>query len=449
MDASARRNDVNEQTQIPRSSPGGETSAAEVNRISAVPADVTSAAAGPVWGQPLPGGSSATPAVANFGPNTSERLVVVRTPDSRLFWTMGSFTNTWETFSYKGWNEIPGNGRSPYAPAASLLGEHVYVAVVGSGGNGVWFQKINLNTWAWDPGWSVAPGGGNFIAAPTLATLYEKNLMVYAPTASGELKQATWRPDSGWVSTWWTTPGIRTHVAAAAAESGFALHVFARGDDRRIYTMSISAFHGTGWSEVPGGGRTDHAPAVGGTPNPQNTQRLVLAVRGTGDGIFYQAHKDGTWNPAWNLLPQPGGTPHAPAVGNYGDFPVMYVTGHDRAVYAQHLQYRAPDARFLEAAISPQPSGWRRIPLSLPTTPAPQPNPPQPTPPPPPPVEQRFVFCYSNRSEIPRTYHDTERWATNVNLANNALYNDLVAAGWKPWDISIMNGTCKQNGVVT
>lgn len=297
---------------------------------------VTTAALAPAL-QPLPaGGAAAAPAVTQYG-NTALDFVVVRTGDNRLFWNSGAFRTNPSTGAVyphwdAGWMEIPGSGRGRYAPAVTVLNDRIYVAVVGSDGGSVWTQSYrwtgtdSIGDHRWEAGWNRLPDSGQFSAGPAIAS-HAGGLMVLIPDASREIRWQFWHAASGWSGSWERTVpgGFRTDVAVGAASASqvvnaaggldHLLYVVARGGDGRIYYNSgVLGFWGDTWREIPGGGRTNHAPAVASTaPTATTNGNLVVMVRGTDDGIAYQMTKgeSQTWSARWTSCPT-GAAPRTP-----------------------------------------------------------------------------------------------------------------------------------------
>jgi hypothetical protein len=81
---------------------------------------------------------------------------------------------------------------------------------------------------------------------------------------------------AGWTG-WSEVPGGgRTSEELATTSFKSTLYLFARGTDQKIYVNT-----GTSWSEVPGGGRTDEGLAATSFKNT-----LFLFATGTDDKIY-------------------------------------------------------------------------------------------------------------------------------------------------------------------
>ncbi len=142
--------------------------------------------------------------------------------------------------SWSGWSEVPGNGTTDVALAAT---KQSFCESTGAGlllfAKGIQDQRIYVNgindasrNWT---GWSEVAGGGT------------------------------------------------TDVALAATEYQQKLFLFAKGiNDRREYVNTFDGNSWTGWSEVPGGGTTDAALAV-----TVYQQKLFLFAKGINDRREY------------------------------------------------------------------------------------------------------------------------------------------------------------------
>lgn len=328
-----------------------------------------------VVGPSLPSGSWSAPAVVRLCWNCGDDLVVARASNGRLFYGLGAFgvSAADENFTRHGWLEIPGNGVTPYAPSVARIGDYIYVGVVGGGGSGLWLQRLNWKTWTWNSGWSPVPGGGVFSNGPAIAGYLDQALWVSAPGGDRRVYSQYWDGVS-WTGTWRVEGSLRTNVAIAATEHQYSMHLFARGDDRRIYHRVALVPFGTPteWQEIPGGGMTDDSPAAAANvPGSSAFERLVVAVRGLNGGIAYQKLQNSTWNPGWNWLPQPGWSLYGPALWSAGDYVKAFTTSGDHAVYVQHLKHNWQDGQTLIYSDPSGLPGWLRVPRSLPTTPVP------------------------------------------------------------------------------
>lgn len=410
----------------------------------------------------LPVQADSAPAVATIG--GSENLIVVRTKDNRIFYRI------WKEFGFfpgedtVGWREVPGGGRTPFAPAAARSSNgKVYVAVVGEAGQGMWVQSFDRVTKAWSGSWSLL--GGNFSAGPELAADGgAANLTFLAPGLDGRIYFRLWHANVGYDASWRVIPTLTTSREVAARWitvsnpwNPYELVVVARGNDARIYTTKglgtlNGSFQWDAWSQIPGGGLTDHGPAMEEFPTGQGYDGVTVMVRGTANGIFYQTMLQGVWNAIWRGLDDVGKTSFSPAIFLNGT-PTVYITGPDRAVYQQKVSvaYHPPGAPidwrvWFPWELDP---GWHPVKGSLVKPPATNPTPPPP-PPPPTSTHQYFLYCashYTGTGESGTHYfHNVYAWARTLGEAAPAAV--AWAENHQPSGTtfsSVIGGSCSAN----
>lgn len=139
-----------------------------------------------------------------------------------------------------GWTEVPGNGRTDTSPAAALADtNYMFVVARGINDHQLYLQQGSPYGAACQPG--------------------------------------------GWVG--WVSLGLQTNFAAAVASSGSTTSVVATSPDGRIlYDWWGLGEGGHGWVELPGGGRTDAAPAAALVGSDHRS--LFVVVKGL-DGQLY------------------------------------------------------------------------------------------------------------------------------------------------------------------
>ncbi|MEU4394060.1 hypothetical protein [Kribbella sp. NPDC023855] len=112
----------------------------------------------------LPAQPDSAPAVTQLGSGSST-FAVVRTSDSRLFYNTGNWTAAWNNGGWNEWKELPGGGRTPFAPAVAKLNGKIYVVVAGQGGKSMFTQAYSTSGYgSWEGTWHEIPGGGTFTA---------------------------------------------------------------------------------------------------------------------------------------------------------------------------------------------------------------------------------------------------------------------------------------------
>jgi hypothetical protein len=215
-------------------------------------------------------------------------LVLIRNPDGSIR-SNNHTEGMLNPFRWSGWREVPGGGRTPSAPAAaspetgSGLGA---LLVVRGTDDGIHFNGLSGGGWV---GWDSVPGGGRTPSTPALVCI-EHDL----PFQSDER------------------------------------HLCVRGTDDGLHHNRFDGSEWSGWSAVPGGGRTIDAPAA-----VEFEGDLYLFVRGIGDGLHFNRF-DGSWS-GWSEVPGGGRTPSAPAVTVFEGDLYLFVRGTDDGLHFNRL----------------------------------------------------------------------------------------------------------------
>ncbi len=214
--------------------------------------------------------------VAVFTPIKYSYLVVRGENDQILY---RSFDGT----SWGDWITLPGS--TPRAPAAAIFQNRLYIVVIGSLNNAIFWCSMNLTTseisgWYWMPGLSDSPPA--LAASPDRLYLVVRGLddKIYYENYDG----STW---SGWE----VLPGSTSQGPAAAVFQG-RLHivVVGTGGYNMLYwgSLNLTTPETFVWNWMPG--TSDSPPALAASPD-----RLYLTVRGTDDKIYYQSYDGSTW----------------------------------------------------------------------------------------------------------------------------------------------------------
>ncbi|RNH98166.1 hypothetical protein EEZ25_27385 [Micromonospora aurantiaca] len=328
------------------------------------------ASAGP--GDPPPAAlpSKATDvAAAPICKNCAGDVVVVRTQDNRLFWNEVDVNNGNDVHASRfGWQEIPGAGRSPYAPAITTRADGgVSVAVTGTDGR-VYTQYMD-DDYKWQPNWLEVPGGGRLSEAPAIANGVADSVTVVGVGLDHRLYYHQYR--HGWDPRGWRSmPGDFTTSKAPAVDvvGSFSprLVVAARGDDTQIYTAESFEMMASGtWGSTTGASAslntqmkklpgplmvTFHAPGL----NLGVAGGAVYARDLTGDIVFQTLLPNGTWNAKWQDVPGNGKTNRAPA----SSLSQVYVVGASgNSLYVEQFSGGAQ--------IPNQPNHWNLVPGSV------------------------------------------------------------------------------------
>lgn len=166
-----------------------------------------------------------------------------------------------------------------------------------------------------------------------------------APGSHQGISQAAW---SGWTE----LPGGGRTLSAPTAVVGSALFLFVRGLNDGIWQnfLNTSGSTWSGWNELPGGGRTPSSPAAFVTGF---NGLLYVFVRGANDGVWVNVLNPFTNNwSGWSELPGGGRTLSAPAAVVYGGRLHLFVRGLNDGIWMNALNETEPRTW----------SGWSELP---------------------------------------------------------------------------------------
>lgn len=182
----------------------------------------------------VPGGGStpSAPAVTALGGRV---YLFVRGYDDAIYQNILNIFETppyWESGNWTGWSYVPGYSSTPSAPAATVLGNQLYLFHRGND-NAIYRNILGEGGWS---GWSAVPGDGLTYDAPGAATACGRvHLLVRGTDNTIQINTllggGVW---SGWsaIPGGWQTPSA---PAGAEGPEGGAIWVFIRGMDNRIY----------------------------------------------------------------------------------------------------------------------------------------------------------------------------------------------------------------------
>jgi hypothetical protein len=261
---------------------------------------VTGSSPASAAGSPLPAAATGV-AAAPVCSNCASDLVVVRTTDGRVFYTVGSdYYQGWIS-DVSDWLEVPGGARTPFTPAVAQWGNTVTVAITGVD-NRVYMQHFTPDL-VWGGVWQEVPGGALLTEGPTLIGGASNALTVLGPGVDHQIYYREYHTSGGWLQSGWRVipGGFKTPSAiGGAALDGSIAVIAARGYDNRIYwAMSPKVVKDGDWggtggfldfstqpAEIPGGGVTYQAPTVSA-----RYDHVDVLVRATQGGIAYQMFK--------------------------------------------------------------------------------------------------------------------------------------------------------------
>jgi len=185
------------------------------------------------------------------------------------------YVNRRNSTFWTGWGEVPGNGFTQDAPAATVLGGSLYLFVRGTDDQ-VYVNRFNGISWS---GWGAVPGSGPTQDAPA-AVAYQGN--VYLFTRDGTLMYVNvmfggsfW---GGRAEVEGNGTGVSAPAAAASSDHGINLVVQGAGNLAYLNRFHISMW--SGWGEIPNSATPD-APGIALVSN-----QLSTFVRGFDNRIY-------------------------------------------------------------------------------------------------------------------------------------------------------------------
>lgn len=276
-----------------------------------------------------------------FGRNQSSREVYLNSLDRM---TTGSKTGGGQSSNllpdpdgtereWSGWRPDPERIITPYALAGAQHNRRVYAFAVRNDGRIAHkYFTPEENESSIQP-WADVPGGllsNTNISCATVngrlvLSAINQNRMVYL----NELA-----PGGRYWTGWYEIPGGgKTDVAPAVATFQDELYVFIKGLTSRRILVKARTPDGdwSPWAEVPGNGRTD------ATITPVATEgQLFVFIKGTDQKPYVNmVSESGTWS-GWNMLPNPGATDTALAPAIQGDRVFLFAKGiDDRQLYVR------------------------------------------------------------------------------------------------------------------
>jgi hypothetical protein len=250
---------------------------------------------------------------------------------------------------WTGWSEVPGGGRTPSPPSATIgnLGDPLNLYVRGTD-DGIYATMFTGTDWL--PHWYELPGAARTPSGPAATGEAGGNMMVSIRKADDTIfvnsHQSTFVNNQplGWQG-WKEVGGGGRTKSQPAALLDLAMwppvwFVFVRGTDDIIYRNGLSADRAGadwwGWKAVSlrslggggiaGEGKTRSAPAV-----TQWGGDLHLIVRGVDDSLRHNVSADGSVWRGWRAVG--GNTLDAPAVAKFDDAVHLVVRGTDDGLH--------------------------------------------------------------------------------------------------------------------
>jgi hypothetical protein len=222
--------------------------------------------------------------------------------------------------------DSPG-GTTTSQPACAVLGNTMYLAVVGSD-SAIYINSLSLLTGAWS-GWTGL--GGMVTSAPTLVASPAPGPNRLDLVVEGGGNSIWHRAFVSGVWQAWDSPGGSTAQTPAIATTGSALQLVVVGSDSSIYSNQLT--FGGSWSTWQNLGGSSHSAPSLAVDSTGTTHLIVIGL----DGSIYHKVKPlgGTWASTWD---SPGGSVSSPAaVTALGSDIVLLVRGTDSQVYFNEL----------------------------------------------------------------------------------------------------------------
>ncbi|WP_394841082.1 hypothetical protein LZC95_28905 [Pendulispora brunnea] len=195
------------------------------------------------------------------------------------------------------WNQVSRNARTHRSVAAANWGGREWYFVRGDDRT-IWFSANGQD-------FTRHPHGGRTDAAPA-AVVFHNTLYVFHTGEGGDIWYS-FLTSQGWTA-WQRVPGsdtqhFRTTESPTVAASERYLYLLGMRDNERIaISASDNGSRWANWDEPPGGARTLSAVgAAAAHNNSDGVDALVVAHRGTNEGVYYAARResDGAWS-TWN-----------------------------------------------------------------------------------------------------------------------------------------------------
>jgi hypothetical protein len=238
--------------------------------------------------------------------------------------------------------ELPGDGRTPSAPAAvsgalsdgtAILevfirgrDDRIYVNGLSNGGPG---PATDFTTWR------EVQGDGLTISEPA-AVIHNGVLKLFIRGLDNGIYQNIFtgsasQPDSGWSGWVEVKGGGRTLSGPAAVVDHGTLKLFVRGLDDRIYENDLNG-SSKGWSEVQGGGLTISTPAA-----VIYKGVLKLFVRGLTNGIHENDFNGTSFSDHWDEVFGGGLTLAGPSALVDQGILKLFITGLDDGIWENNF----------------------------------------------------------------------------------------------------------------
>jgi hypothetical protein len=267
-----------------------------------------------------------------------------------------------------GWVKLPGGGLTLSGPATCVFGKRLYMMVRGTD-NGIYINSLLNGNWSgWSnvtgatpsqgtlatfdgslyalyrgmhnaiyinrnrgngfEGESKISGGGLTVAGPAAVSLNDQ-LYVTVRGTDNAVYINSMNTSGAW-SGWASLGGVIASDPAITVYEG-KLFIFARGTNDGIWMKDFNGKVWSGWTEIPGGGRTSAGPSV-----CTYRERLYVVVQGLSGSIWSNFFSGDHWS-SWSQIPGDFKTSSSPSISTYQENLFLFARGTDNAIYQNRL----------------------------------------------------------------------------------------------------------------
>jgi hypothetical protein len=162
---------------------------------------------------------------------------------------------------------------------------------------GIWHKAFQGGAWS---GWQGL--GGHSISAPAMDVRRSQGIvdLFWRGTDNG-IEAKSWVPGSGWtgINTTQVDPGTTLSAPAAVSRLDDSVDLIVRGTDDGVWVDTYRGGSGWGgWGQIPGGMRTQRAPAV----TTRRAGTMDIFVRTAAGGVGWVTYDGAAWS-AWKTVP--------------------------------------------------------------------------------------------------------------------------------------------------
>jgi hypothetical protein len=229
------------------------------------------------------------------------------------------YVNVLDGPTWSGWRSIPGGGTTMLPDSVAVFNDKLYLFGIGIANHAHYVNVLDGSIWS---GWRLIPGGGT-TAQPDAAVTFRDKLYLFAIGIGDHAHYVNTFNGASW-SGWSQVPGGGTTLLADTATAyRDKLYLFGIGTNNHAHYVNIfDGFRWAGWSPVPGGGTTALSDAA-----TVSADKLYLFAIGIGDHAHYVNTFNGSEWSGWHLVEGGGTTAFADAATSYNDNVYLFGIG--------------------------------------------------------------------------------------------------------------------------